>query len=95
MISDVGISLDHMLVINKINLGIENYEISKNHEDWVYFKRIMNIPVHVKANPSLNENVYKRADFWVHEQLYNNFKKTAISPSTGFPDRKSKHYKFS
>jgi hypothetical protein len=33
MISDVGISLDHMLVINKINLGIENYEISKNHED--------------------------------------------------------------
>jgi hypothetical protein len=67
-----------MLVISKIDLGIEYLETSKESEEKIDSRSIMNIPVRIKNgndHPTLCDTVYKGADFRMHEQLYSKIKK--------------------
>jgi hypothetical protein len=66
IVKDLGVASDHSLIVNKIDLGIENFHVSKDKEERIDFRQIMNIPVHIlpgEDHPSLNEAVYKGADF--------------------------------
>ncbi len=61
--------------------------MSKAKEERFNFKRILNIPVHIKngdIHPTLNENVYKGADFQLLAQLYHDIQKTATDSSEDF-----------
>ncbi len=42
IINDTGICSDHSLIISKIDLGIEKFQVSKEREERIDFKRIMN-----------------------------------------------------
>jgi hypothetical protein len=60
IINDSGISTDHALIISKINLGIEQFQISKEKEERINYRKIMNIPVHIKHgdnHPTISDNV--------------------------------------
>jgi hypothetical protein len=90
IINDSGISSNHALIISKIDLGIDNFEISKEKEERFNFKSIMNIPVKIKNNddhPSLNDSVYKGLDFRLHQQLYNKIQRTVNDTEQSFIDR--------
>jgi len=50
----------------------------------------MNIPVQIRKgelHPSLNDSVYKGADFRVHAQLYNKIQEVVNDSNNGFIDR--------
>jgi hypothetical protein len=47
LINDTGINSDHVLMLNKIDLGIEKFKVTKEREERIDFRRIMNIPVHI------------------------------------------------
>jgi len=90
LIPDSGIFSDHVLVVTKINLGIEILEVNKEQEECIDFKRIMNIPVRYKTgdnHPCINEQVYKGAEFAIHAKLYNDLQKITNESSNGFQDR--------
>jgi len=48
LINDTGINSDHVIVLNKIDLGIEKFKVTKKREERIDFRRIMNIPVPIK-----------------------------------------------
>jgi hypothetical protein len=50
IIEDAGIHSDHDLVVSKIDLGIEQFQINKEQEERFDFKSIMNTPVILKAD---------------------------------------------
>jgi hypothetical protein len=90
IINDTGISSDHALVIGKIDLGTDKFETSNEHEERIDYRRIMNIPMHIKpddVHPTINMNVYKGADFRMHAQLYNSLYETANDSEKGFPEK--------
>ena len=79
IINDTGINSDHVLVISKIDLGIKNFEIRKEHEERIDYKSIMNIPFSIKTgdtHPTISGNVYKGIDFRLHVKLYEKIQKT-------------------
>jgi len=81
---DIGISSDHVLVISKIDLGIEAFEVCKDKEERFDYKKIMNIPVHIKPNDThstLNDTVYKGSDFRIHAQIYHDLQQIAEDPN--------------
>jgi hypothetical protein len=87
LIEDAGISSDHVLVISKIDLGMEIFVVSKEREERIAFRNIMNIPMRIKegdSHPSLNDTVYKGADFRVHAQLYSELQQIANDPNNNF-----------
>jgi len=89
-VNDTGINSDHMLIVSNIDLGIQKFEVSTDREERIDFKRIMNIPMHVKhreTQSSLNMNVYKGADFRVHEQLYDAIQKACNDPNKNFMNK--------
>jgi hypothetical protein len=60
IIQDMGIHSDHDMIINKFDLGIKLFEISKEKEEKIECWQIMNIPVTLKPgqeHPSLNDYV--------------------------------------
>jgi len=60
IINDTGINSDHSLILSNIDLGLKKFEISKDKEERIDFKRILSIPVHYKhgsTHPTLNSNV--------------------------------------
>jgi hypothetical protein len=66
IVQDTGILSDHDMVISKIELGIEKFNISNKKEERFDFRQIMNIPVVLKTgsdHPTINENVFHGADF--------------------------------
>jgi hypothetical protein len=66
IIMDMGIFSDHMLVINDIDLGIKKFALSKDRDEQIDFRKIMNVPMHIKkgdVHPSLNKNSYKGEDY--------------------------------
>jgi hypothetical protein len=90
IISDAGINSDHVMVINKIDLGIQHFKMSTKKEERIDFKRIMNIPVKLKKgdlHPTLNDQVYKGTDFARHAALYYNMKKIVEDPANGYMER--------
>ena len=87
LIEDTGTNSDHVLVLSKIDLGIEIFQASKEQEERVDFKRIMNIPMWYKPgeqHPSINQNVYKGADFRMHVKLYDDIQEVIHDASNGF-----------
>jgi hypothetical protein len=89
-VNDTGINSDHMLIVSNIDLGIQKFEVSTDREERIDFKRIMNIPMHVKhreTQSSLNMNVYKGANFRVHEQLYDAIQKACNDPNKNFMNK--------
>jgi hypothetical protein len=60
IIQKTGIHSDHDMIINKFDLGIKLFEISKEKEEKIECWQIMNIPVTLKPgqeHPSLNDYV--------------------------------------
>jgi hypothetical protein len=49
MINDVGINLDHALIISNIELGLEKFEICRDREEKIDFRKVMNIPMQKRA----------------------------------------------
>jgi hypothetical protein len=89
-VDDTGINSDHVLIVSNIDLGIQKFEVSTDREERIDFKRIMNIPMHIKhgeTHPSLNMNVYKGANFRVHEQLYDAIQKACNDPNKNFMNK--------
>ena len=87
IINDAGVHSDHNLVINKIDLGIKKFQISKEKEERINFQWIMSIPVHLRpgdTHPVLNTTVFKGADFKIQEQLYTDLQSTATNPEHQF-----------
>jgi hypothetical protein len=90
IVNDTGINSDHMLVVSNIDLGIQKFEVSTDREERIDFRRIMNIPMHIKrgeTHPSLNTNVYKGADFRVHAQLYDAIQKACKDPNKNYMNK--------
>ncbi len=84
IVNDTGINSDQMLIVSNIDLEIQKFEILTDREERIDFKRIMNIPMHIKCgetHPSLNTNVYKGADFRIHAQLYEAIQKACKDPN--------------
>jgi hypothetical protein len=87
--SDTRINSDHLLVVSKIDLGIETHSPRDKQEERIDFRRIMNIPVRIipgNTHPSLDDNVYKGADYKIHAALFHNIQKIVANPSE-FKDR--------
>jgi hypothetical protein len=62
IVKDTGIHSDHNMVVSKIDLGIQRFDISKEKKERIDFCHIMNIPVALNSghdHPTLNENAYK------------------------------------
>jgi hypothetical protein len=79
-----------MLVVSNIDLGIQKIELSTDREERIDFRRIMNIPMHIKCgetHPSLNTNIYKGADFRVHAQLYDAIQKACKDPNKNYMNK--------
>ena len=90
IISDAGINSDHAMIINKIDLGIQNFKISTKKEERIDFKRIMNIPVKLKKgdlHPTLNDQVYKGTEFARHAALFYDMEKIIEDPANGYMER--------
>jgi hypothetical protein len=90
IIQDTGILSDHDMVVSKIELGIEKFNISNKKEERFDFRQIMNIPVILKKgndHPTINENVFHGTDFYHHKNLYWQIQKTADDSLLGFCDR--------
>jgi hypothetical protein len=90
IIQDTGILSDHDLVISKIELGIEKFNMSMAKEERFDFRQIMNIPVALQKghdHPTLNENVYHGADFYHHKNLYWQIQEIVDEPQFGFLDK--------
>ncbi len=89
IISDTGINSDHLLVVSKIDLGIETHNPRDKQEERIDFRRILNIPVRIipgNTHPSLDDTVYKGADYKIHAALFHNIQKIVANPSE-FHDR--------
>ena len=87
IVHDSGINSDHRLVINKIDLGMEEFQISKDKEERIDFRSIMNIPVHLKPgydHPCLNDTCFKGTDFRMQADLYKELQNIANDPSKGY-----------
>jgi len=85
IVKDTGINSDHDLVISKVDLGIEQLQVSKDKEERINFKKIMNIPVHIGPgddHPTLNTTVYKGSDFQLHADLYTTLQQVVEDPTT-------------
>lgn len=92
VVKDSGIYSDHDLIIHKIDLGIEPFQASKATEEIIDFKKIMNILMHIKRgddHPSLNDTVFKGADFQMQAQLYDKLQTTVQDPANLFLSRVS------
>jgi hypothetical protein len=79
-----------MLVVSNIDLGIQKIELSTDREERIDFRRIMNIPMHIKCgetHPSSNTNIYKGADFRVHAQLYDAIQKACKDPNKNYMNK--------
>jgi hypothetical protein len=90
IVNDTGINSDQMLIVSNIDLEIQKFEILTDREERIDFKRIMNIPMHIKCgetHPSLNTNVYKGANFRVHIQLYGAIQKACKDPNKNFMNK--------
>jgi len=90
IIPDLGIHSDHSLNISRIDLGIENFEVSKDCEERIDFKRIMNISVRIKVgddHPTLSDTVYKGADFRLLAQLNKKLQQTVNDSNNEFMNR--------
>ena len=90
IIKDTRIFTDHSLVISNIDLGIRKFVANKEHKEQIDFRRVMNIPMHIKkgeAHPSINTNVYKGEDFHLHSQLYDAIQKSVNDTSKHYMDR--------
>ena len=90
IIRDSGVSSDHDMVISKIDLGIRQFQISKDREERINFRQIMNIPVQLLPganHPTLAENVYKGTDYQVHAELYASLQTIINDPDSGFLER--------
>jgi len=90
IVNDTGINSDHMLVVSNIDLGIQKFELSTDREERIDFRRIMNIPMHIKCgetHPSSNTNIYKGADFRVHAQLYDAIQKACKDPNKNYMNK--------
>jgi len=87
--SDTRINSDHLLVVSKIDLGIETHNPRDKQEERIDFRRILNIPVRIipgNTHPSLDDTVYKGADYKIHAALFHNIQKIVANPSE-FHDR--------
>ncbi len=63
---------------------------NKEHKEQIDFRRVMNIPMHIKmgeAHPSINTNVYKGEDCHLHAQLYDAIQKSVNDTSKHYMDR--------
>jgi len=90
IIQDSGIYSDHSLIINKIDLGIEPFQISKAKEERIDFRKIMNIPMHIKpgdTHPSLNDSVFHGVDYQAHAALYDTLQETVHDVKHNFIER--------
>lgn len=62
-----------IIILSNIDLGLKKFEVRKEKEERIDFKRILSIPVYQKhgsTDPTLNTNAYKGADFCIHAQLF-------------------------
>ena len=90
IINDTGVFSDHHLVINKIDLGIAPFQISKEKEERIDFKKVMNIPVHIKpgdVHPTLNHTVFQGEDYQIHAQLYETLQNITLDPKHAFLEK--------
>lgn len=72
IIQDTGIFSDHDLVINKCDLGLQVFCISKEKEERFDFRQIMAIPVSFQKDqdhPTLREDVFKGIEYKNHAKL--------------------------
>jgi hypothetical protein len=77
-------------VISKIDLGLKQCIIDKTAEERIDFRSIINIPVHICYNndhPTLNNNVFKGADFKIQSSLYKNIQDMVKNPDTNYLSR--------
>jgi hypothetical protein len=87
IIQDTGILSDHDMIINKFDLGIEKFEISKEKEERIDFRRMMSIPIAFKPkqnHPSLNDNIFHGAEFRLHLELYKQLQDIVYEPQLWF-----------
>jgi hypothetical protein len=87
IVADSGVNSDHSLIVSKLDLGVTKFQVSKEKKERIDFKSIMNIPIHKKngdIHPSLDETVFKGADFRVHAESYKNLQDTINDPSKDF-----------
>jgi hypothetical protein len=90
IIKDTGVFSDHLLVVSKIDLGIEKFDVCNEREERIDFRRLMNIPMHIKKGDihhTLNTNIYKGEDFRMHAKLYDNIQETVHDGSKHFLER--------
>ena len=90
IVTDTGVYSDHDLIITKMDLGIEPFVIDKSKEERIDFKRIMEIPVHIKPgdiHPTLNTSIYQGADFQNQASLYQDLQAITNDPDNNFMTR--------
>ena len=59
IVQDTGIPSDHDMILSKIDLGIRKFQISKDKEERIDYRQILNIPVSTpngQHHPTLSEN---------------------------------------
>ena len=84
IIRDYCVSSDHDLVISKIDLGLQQFQISKKR---INFRQIMTIPVRILPgadHPSLNDSVYKGADYQLQVEFYTSIQDAIKDPDSNF-----------
>lgn len=81
---------DHALLFSKIDLWIEDFEVSKEQEEQKDSKRIMNIYMSKSTLVMftfLPMIFFIGSDFCLYAQLYDKLQKTVSDPANGFMDR--------
>jgi len=84
IVLDSGINSDHDLVISKIDLGMEDFVISKEKEEQKAFKQIMNIPMHIQAghqHPTLMKQYIKDQTSGSMPNHIRTYKKLQMTPT--------------
>ena len=87
IVKDMGIHSDYDMVVSKIDLGIQRFDISKEKEEQIDFRHIMNILVALKPghdHPTLNENVYEGREFKLQKELYLCLQEVTLDPQLPF-----------
>jgi hypothetical protein len=90
IIQDTGIFSDHDMVISKLDLGMDVFKVTKEKEESIDFRCIMNIPVTMKPghhHPVLNENVFKGVEYQPQRTLFYQLQETVKNPNFHFMER--------
>ena len=87
IVQDTGIPSDHDMILSKIDLGIRKFQISKDKEERIDYRQILNIPVFTpngQHHPTLSETIYHGDNYRHHKDLYTRIQTTINDPKHEF-----------